>query len=87
MCVVLSSFQVKWTSNDSYKTVLQKLMKFCGPIEDPSTVTYARRISKSGHLEDLLSYQSTVGLITSSKYGFLHFETDPYLLALVQVIL
>ncbi|TVU46430.1 hypothetical protein EJB05_05967 [Eragrostis curvula] len=61
-----------------------KLMNFCGPIEDPSPVAYARRISKSGHLEGLLSYQSTIGLISSSKYSFLQFDTDPYLLSLIQ---
>ncbi|KAK3150151.1 hypothetical protein QOZ80_3AG0229280 [Eleusine coracana subsp. coracana] len=61
-----------------------KLMKFCGPIEDPSTLAYARKICKSGHLEGLLSYQSTIGLITSSEYGFLQFDTDPYLLSILQ---
>ncbi|GJN12715.1 hypothetical protein PR202_ga31020 [Eleusine coracana subsp. coracana] len=61
-----------------------KLMKFCGPIEDPSILAYARKICKSGHLEGLLSYQSTIGLITSSEYGFLQFDTDPYLLSLLQ---
>ncbi|CAN6292909.1 unnamed protein product [Urochloa humidicola] len=63
---------------------LSKLIIFCGPIEDPSPVATARRIFKSEHLEGLLSYKATIGLITSSKYSFLQFDTDPYLLSLIQ---
>lgn len=66
---------------------MQKLINMCGPIEDPSPVVTARRISKSGHLEGLLSYKSTIGLLTSSKYSFLQFDTDSYLLSLIQVML
>ncbi|CAL4917596.1 unnamed protein product [Urochloa decumbens] len=63
---------------------LSKLIIFCGPIEDPSPVATARRIFKSEHLEGLLSYKATIDLITSSKYSFLQFDTDPYLLSLIQ---
>jgi len=66
---------------------MQKLIIFCGPIEDPSPVASARRIFKSEHLEGLLSYKATIDLITSSKYSFLQYDTDPYLLSLIQVIL
>lgn len=66
---------------------MQKLIIVCGPIEDPSPVATARRIFKSEHLEGSLSYKATIDLITSSKYGFLQFDTDPYLLSLIQVIL
>ncbi|KAJ1294785.1 hypothetical protein BS78_01G173400 [Paspalum vaginatum] len=61
-----------------------KLIVFCGPIEDPSPAATARRIFKSEHLEGLLSYKATIDLITSSKYRFLQFDTDPYLLSLIQ---
>jgi hypothetical protein len=64
---------------------MQKLVNMCGPIEDPSPLAIARRISKSSHLEDSLSFKSTVGLITSSKYSFLQFDTDSCLLSLIQV--
>ncbi|KAF8682053.1 hypothetical protein HU200_045513 [Digitaria exilis] len=63
---------------------MSKLIIFCGPIEDPSPVATARRIFKSEHLEGLLSYKATIGLVTSSKYSFLQFDTDPYLLSLIQ---
>ncbi|CAN6304538.1 unnamed protein product [Urochloa humidicola] len=63
---------------------LSELIIFCGPIEDPSPVATARKIFKSEHLEGLLSYKATIGLITSSKYSFLQFDTDPYLLSLIQ---
>ncbi|RLN42074.1 hypothetical protein C2845_PM01G37050 [Panicum miliaceum] len=63
---------------------MSKLIVFCGPIEDPSPVATARRIFKSEHLEDLLSYKATIDLITSSKYSFLQYDTDPYLLSLIQ---
>ncbi|KAL6842285.1 hypothetical protein ACP4OV_027933 [Aristida adscensionis] len=65
-------------------TEMLKLIKSCGPIEDPSPVAVARKISKSGHLEGILSYKATIDLITSSKYSFLPFDTDPYLLSLIQ---
>lgn len=61
-----------------------KLIIFCGPIEDPSPVATASRIFKSEHLEGLLSYKATIDLITSSKYSFLQYDTDPYLLSLIQ---
>jgi hypothetical protein len=57
----------------------------CGPIEDPSAVAIARRLSKSSRLEDSLSFKATVALITSSKYSFLQFDTDSCLLSLIQV--
>ncbi|CAM0910585.1 unnamed protein product [Alopecurus aequalis] len=63
---------------------MSKLINMCGPIEDPSPVAIARRISKSSHLEDTLSFKATVGLITSSKYSFLQFDTDSCLLSLIQ---
>jgi len=63
---------------------MSKLIIFCGPIEDPSPVASARRIFKSEHLEGLLSYKATIDLITSSKYSFLQYDTDPYLLSLIQ---
>ena len=64
---------------------MQKLIKICGPIEDPSPEAIARRISKSSHLEDSLSFKATIGLITNSKYSFLQFDTDSCLLSLIQV--
>ncbi|XP_044958124.1 protein virilizer homolog isoform X1 [Hordeum vulgare subsp. vulgare] len=63
---------------------MSKLIKICGPIEDPSPEAIARRISKSSHLEDSLSFKATIGLITSSKYSFLQFDTDSCLLSLIQ---
>lgn len=66
---------------------MQKMINMCVPIEDPSPVLTARRIRKFGHLEGLLSYNLTIGLITSSKYSFLQFDADPYMLSLIQVIL
>ncbi|KAL6662063.1 hypothetical protein ACP70R_001447 [Stipagrostis hirtigluma subsp. patula] len=74
-CLVSASFEL---------TEMLKLINSCGPIEDPSPVAIARKISKSGHLEGLLSYKSTIGLITNSKYSFLQFDTDPFLLSLIQ---
>lgn len=61
-----------------------KLINMCGPIEDPLPVTAARKISKSAHMEDSLSFKATIELITSSKYSFLQFHTDSYLLSLIQ---
>ncbi|KAF0922548.1 hypothetical protein E2562_038018 [Oryza meyeriana var. granulata] len=63
---------------------LLKVTNMCGPIEDPSPVVTARRICKFGHLEGLLSYDSTIGLITASKYSFLQIDADPYMLSLIQ---
>ncbi|VAI89288.1 unnamed protein product [Triticum turgidum subsp. durum] len=63
---------------------MSKLIKICGPIEDPSPEAIARRISKSSHLEDSLSFEATIGLITNSKYSFLQFDTDSCLLSLIQ---
>jgi hypothetical protein len=63
---------------------MQKMINMCVPIEDPSPVLTARRICKFGHLEGLLSYNLTIGLITSSKYSFLQFDADPYMLSLIQ---
>lgn len=63
---------------------MSKLINMCGPIEDPSAVAIARRLSKSSRLEDSLSFKATVALITSSKYSFLQFDTDSCLLSLIQ---
>uniref|UniRef100_A0A0E0D2P2 Virilizer N-terminal domain-containing protein n=1 Tax=Oryza meridionalis TaxID=40149 RepID=A0A0E0D2P2_9ORYZ len=84
----LSSDGVNFLSSASIELAeLLKMINMCVPIEDPSPVLTARRICKFGHLEGLLSYNLTIGLITSSKYSFLQFDADPYMLSLIQVFL
>lgn len=81
----LSSDGVNFLSSASIELAeLLKMINMCVPIEDPSPVLTARRICKFGHLEGLLSYNLTIGLITSSKYSFLQFDADPYMLSLIQ---
>uniref|UniRef100_A0A0D9XI97 Uncharacterized protein n=1 Tax=Leersia perrieri TaxID=77586 RepID=A0A0D9XI97_9ORYZ len=81
----LSADGVKFLSSASVELAkLLKVINMCGPIEDPSPGVTARKIYKSGHLEGLLSYNSTIGLITSSKYNFVQFDADPYMLSLIQ---
>uniref|UniRef100_A0A0E0KFJ8 Virilizer N-terminal domain-containing protein n=1 Tax=Oryza punctata TaxID=4537 RepID=A0A0E0KFJ8_ORYPU len=81
----LSTDGVNFLSSASIELAkLLKVINMCGPIEDPSPVLTARRICKFGHLEGLLSYNLTIGLITSSKYSFLQFDADPYMLSLIQ---
>ncbi|XP_006651539.1 protein virilizer homolog isoform X2 [Oryza brachyantha] len=81
----LSTDGVKFLSSASIELAeLLKVINMCGPIEDPSPVVTTRRICKFGDLEGLLSYNSTVGLITCSKYSFLQFDADPYMLSLIQ---
>ncbi|KAG8097437.1 hypothetical protein GUJ93_ZPchr0013g36127 [Zizania palustris] len=76
---------VKFLSSASIELAeLLKVINMCGPVEDHSPVVTAGKISKVGHLEGLLSYNSTIDLITSSKYSFLQFDADPYLLSLIQ---
>ncbi|EER93923.2 hypothetical protein BDA96_01G201900 [Sorghum bicolor] len=90
---VISNLQADKVSTDGVPFLISasvelaemlKLIICCGPIEDPSPVATARRLFKSEHLEGLLSYKATIDLISSSKYSFLQYDTDPYLLSLIQ---
>ncbi|KAL5218709.1 hypothetical protein ABZP36_019393 [Zizania latifolia] len=81
----LSTDGIKFLTSASIELAeLLKVINMCGPVEDCSPVVTAGKISKVDHLEGLLSYNSTIGLITSSKYSFLQFDADPYSLSLIQ---
>lgn len=65
---------------------IQRLVDHYEPIEDPSPVSFARKMSTLGQAEGLLSYKSTVDRITTSKCTFARWDIDPSLLSLLEVM-
>ncbi|KAA8516811.1 hypothetical protein F0562_017079 [Nyssa sinensis] len=63
---------------------LLKLIKSCGPIEDPSPVACSIRSLILGGTEGLLSYKATSSLITSSDCSFSNWDIDSHLLYLLK---
>lgn len=61
-----------------------KLINARGPIEDPSPVACASRSLILGHMEGLLSYKATSGLIASSNCCFSTSDIDSHLLSLLK---
>lgn len=69
--------------NELLKHILSLLTSF-GPIEDPSSMSSARKLLIPGQSEDLLSYRTTFDIFATSKFNFVKSDTDPYLLSLLK---
>lgn len=68
------------------RILIQKLINLYEPVEDPSPLTFARRLSNLEQSEGLLSYKATIDCITASKCTFARSDIDMCLLTLLEVI-
>lgn len=68
----------------SHLKQIAKLINLYEPIEDPSPVTFAQKLSILGLPEGFLSYKATIDCITTSKYTFARWDVDLCLLSLLE---
>ncbi|WOL04309.1 hypothetical protein Cni_G13030 [Canna indica] len=68
----------------SHLKQIMKLINLHEPIEDPSPSAFARRLLTLGQSEGLLSYKATIDCITTSKCTFARWDTDKFLLSLLE---
>ncbi|KAJ0980701.1 hypothetical protein J5N97_008956 [Dioscorea zingiberensis] len=92
LCILANLSSSSWITTDGIETLvsanslLKQILKSLKyePIEDPSPVGFAQRFSHSAPSEGFLSYEATFDAVVSSKYTFVKYDIDTYLLSLMK---